>query len=195
MNLLAVDTSGNHLTVLILKGEKIFSSHLGDAMLKHSITLMPEIENLVSEAELSLSDIDVFCAVVGPGSFTGIRIGVSTVKALAYANGKKVLAVTSFETLAYNKPNGKVLAVIDAKHGHYYACGFENSKVVLNPSYIDSETVQKLSNEFFVIFDDKADKLNGLINAVLNNQDRITDDREALIPLYVKKSQAEEERK
>ena len=97
---------------------------LPDCALTHSVVLMGEIENALAEAGIDKKDIDVFACAVGPGSFTGIRIGVATVKALAYALGKKVLGVTSFDSLAYNVSDGrKKLAVIDARHGNFYACG------------------------------------------------------------------------
>ncbi len=195
MKCLAIDTSGNHLTVALIDGDKVISSYRDNINLKHSVTLLPEIENLLCENNISLSDIDVYCAVIGPGSFTGIRIGVSTIKALAYANDKKVLSVTSFETIAYNKPNEKVLAIIDAKHGHYYACGFNNGTVSLPPCYLSKEELATFASDYVVIEDGVADKLNGLVSAVKSKISLATTDRESIIPLYVKKSQAEEERK
>lgn len=202
MNCLAVDTGSNHLTVLLTKGDKVYKSHIDNAMLKHSVTLMPEIEALLESSNTALCEIDVFCAVVGPGSFTGIRIGVSTIKALAYSQNKKVLSVTSFEVLAYNSDRAKVLSVIDARHDNFYACGFVNKKVVLEPCFINLESLVELSKEYFVVTDtdilvdiayEKANVLDGFINAVTSNLDRASIDRESLVPLYVKKSQAEEE--
>ena len=201
MNYLAVDTAGNHLTVIIIKGEKLYKTHLDNALLKHSITLMPEIERLLNEANLTLSEIDGFGASVGPGSFTGIRIGVSTVKALAYANGKKVFNVTSFEALAYNSEESKVLAVIDAKHSNYYVCGFENGEVIFPPKFLSINELNDIKGDYSVVSDceldfnyQRGDYLNGFIKAVQNNVKNLSGDVEILIPLYVKKSQAEEDR-
>ncbi len=201
MNCLAVDTSSNHLTVLIIKDDLVYKSFINDVSLKHSVTLLSEIENLLISSNTRLEDIDVFCSAVGPGSFTGIRIGVSTVKAFAYSNGKKVLPVTSFQSLAYNSDNERVLAVINARHDNYYACGFEGDKIVLKPCFITFEELVKISKNFHVVSDselqipyEKADVLNGFIKAVTKNLNGATFDRESLVPLYVKKSQAEEER-
>ena len=195
MNILAIATSGNHLSIVVFYNDKIFSSYNENINLKHSVTLLPELESMLDTHGVSLSEIDVFCSVIGPGSFTGIRIGVSTVKALAYSLNKKVLSVTSFDVLAYNKPNAKVLALIDAKHGHYYACGYDNLEVVLPPCYISESEVESLSSKYLLIKDSDEDKLNGLILSVKSKIGLATSDRESLIPLYVKKSQAEEERK
>ncbi|MBR3804108.1 MAG: tRNA (adenosine(37)-N6)-threonylcarbamoyltransferase complex dimerization subunit type 1 TsaB [Clostridia bacterium] len=195
MNILAIDTSGNHLSIVLFYNDKVYSSHDKNINLKHSVTLLPALEDMLENNGVSLSEIDVFCSVVGPGSFTGIRIGVSTVKALAYAFDKKVLQVTSFDVLAYNKPSAKVLTLIDAKHGHYYACGYDNLQVVLPPCYIDETKVAELSKEYFLLSGGDGDILGGLISAVKAKLSLATSDRESLIPLYVKKSQAEEERK
>ena len=201
MNCLAVDTGGSHLTVLLIKGGEVHSRFLKDASLKHSVTLLTEIENLLTSLNTPLNEIDVFCSVVGPGSFTGIRIGVSTIKALAYSQNKKILSVTSFTPLAYNSDNERVLAVINANHDNFYACGFVNKKVELPPRFITKEEVINLSKEYQIVSDVsldiphvKADLLKGFEKAVVNSLDLATFDRESLIPLYVKKSQAEEER-
>ena len=102
MNYIAVDTSGKHLTLIAKKDEKIYEFFDKDCGVNHSISVMTELENLLIKADMQLKDADFFACVVGAGSFTGIRIGVSTVKALAFAANKPVLKITSFDTLAYN---------------------------------------------------------------------------------------------
>ena len=200
MNYLAVDTSGAHLTVIVIKNEEVFCTFLPDGNLKHSITMMPEVENLLIKANLNISEIDVFSAVIGPGSFTGIRIGVSAIKAFAYAFNKPVIPVTSFDVLAYNKRNGKRLAVIDAMHDNFYVAGYNDDNVTLPPSFITKNELINLSYEYEVLSSLEIDgvkhtivSLNeGYITALksLNN----TNDIESLVPLYVRKSQAEEGR-
>lgn len=201
INYLAIDTSGNGLTVAV-GGEKKAVSRLENCTLTHSVELMGEIENTLEKAGLDKENIDVFACSVGPGSFTGIRIGVSTVKAFGYALNKKVLAVTSFLSLAYNVEKGrKKLAVIDARHGNYYACGYdENDEEILPPCFIDRAKLEEYSKEYFVISDTEidgvqsivADVESGFVKAVEANLDRASFDVETVVPLYVKKSQAEE---
>ena len=201
INYLAIDTSGNGLTVAV-GGEKKAVSRLENCTLTHSVELMGEIEKTLEKAGLDKENIDVFACSVGPGSFTGIRIGVSTVKAFGYALNKKVLAVTSFLSLAYNVEKGrKKLAVIDARHGNYYACGYdENDKEVLLPCFIERAKLEEYSKEYFVISDTEidgvqsivADVESGFVKAVEANLDRASTDVETVVPLYVKKSQAEE---
>ena len=203
MNYLAIDTSGKNLTVIIKKGEQVYKYSDPDCGVQHSVELMPRVEELLHKADFDLKSADFFACVVGAGSFTGIRIGVATVKAMCFAYSKPCLAITSFDTLAYNKKGGKVLALIDAKHNGFYACGYDNGKVTLEPSYLMREQVEKIVLDY-----DKAvaiadiigfnieivSVVDGFEKAIESKLDEISLDIEKLTPLYVRKSQAEEGR-
>ena len=198
-NFLAVDTSSKYLTVLAVKGEKTVLRHLADCALKHSVVLMGEVDKALKEADLTPDECDFFAAVTGPGSFTGIRIGISTVKGFAVATGKPLVAVTAFELLAYNVEDDNFYTVIDAAHSHYYACGFDrDKKVVLEPCYLSESEVEKLGAKKYG-FEDlplknylKLDIGNCLYPAVMAKSAHGSDRMQAL---YVRKSQAEENRK
>ncbi|MBO7345777.1 MAG: tRNA (adenosine(37)-N6)-threonylcarbamoyltransferase complex dimerization subunit type 1 TsaB [Clostridia bacterium] len=201
MNYLAVDTSNKNLTVVIRKDGKEYRYNDAECGVNHSVALMPCIEDLARTAKLNFNDLDFIACVVGPGSFTGIRIGVATVKAMCFAYNKPCLSVTSLDTLAYNK-FGKVLAIIDAKHNGFYACGYQDGKVVKEPEYIMREQVEELAKEYALVSFAPVDGLDvevvsvtdGLIKAVESNNDKISFDLETLTPLYLRKSQAEEGR-
>lgn len=198
-NFLAVDTSSKYLTVLAVKGEKVILRHLPDCALKHSVVLMGEVDKALKEAGLSPGECDFFAAVTGPGSFTGIRIGISTVKGFAVATGKPLVAVTAFELLAYNVEDDNFYTVIDAAHSHYYACGFDrDKKVILEPSYLSDKEVENLGAVKYG-FEDlplknyfKLSVGNCLYGAVIAKSALKSDKMQAL---YVRKSQAEENRK
>lgn len=202
MKCLAIDTSGSHLSVLIIDGENTYSKHIKNCNLQHSVVAMVEVEKLLITANLDVKDIDVFACVVGPGSFTGIRIGISMVKAFAFANNKKVLAITSFDVLAYNNYRGKNLTIIDAKHDNYYICGYDNYSVIENPRFVSLTMLDAVKNDYDNIlisndneyFIKNCDLELGFINAVKNNLRNATYDRESLTALYIRKSQAEENR-
>lgn len=204
MNYLAIDTCGKNLTLVLSVNGKNYTFFDNDLGLRHSVTLMPQIEKLLNEANLSPKDLDFIACVVGAGSFTGIRIGVATTKALCFAYNKPCLKLTSFDILAYNKKdlnNQKILAVIDAGHNGYYAQVFSKGEVKA-PEYILEDEVIALIKEYAPISNDqitafnveKADILLGLISAVENKASEITFDINSLVPLYVRKSQAEEGR-
>lgn len=202
MKYLAIDTSGKYLTV-IASGDKKAVRFLPDCALSHSVVLMGEVENALNKAGMKAEDADVFACSVGAGSFTGIRIGVSTVKAFAYALSKRVLGVTTFEVLAYSvSKRVKKLALVSARHGNYYVCGFdEDGKVILPPKFMTVAEINEIKDGYTLIADEDPDNLGAIVadmkvgfeRAVEDNLDRATDDAETLVPLYVKKSQAEEE--
>ena len=207
MKYLVTDTSGD-LIVILFDGEKYYTRYLKGCNTKHSLTLMPYIEECLIESGLELEDLDFYGVVTGPGSFTGIRIGISAIKALAFATHKKVLALTSFQVLAYtdNAPD-KVCLLIDANHDNYYASVFENKKCVIDPCFLHIDEIEKVSDNCCIISENKSDELknlalkrdflagdrvSGIINAINDNFNNLTDSEE-VVPLYVKKSQAEEE--
>lgn len=199
-NFLAVDTSSRSLTVVACRGNKKVVRHLDDCAMKHSVLLMDEIDLALAEAGLTPKDCDFFCAVTGPGSFTGIRIGVACVKGYATALSKRAFGVTAFEMLSYNvNSNLPYLVCIDAGHGNYYACGYSgegNGECDIQPRYMSGEEVINSGRPVFGYEDlplpayTKLSAKDCLLPAVTALKDRA----DGVTALYVKKSQAEEER-
>ena len=122
MNILAVESSGAAAGAAVMSDGILRADGYANTGLTHSESLLPMIDNVLTMAKLTVSDIDLFAVSSGPGSFTGLRIGIGTVKGLAYGQGKKVCAVTSLEALCYNVPDarGIICPVIDAGHGEVY---------------------------------------------------------------------------
>lgn len=203
MKYLAIDTSGKNLTIVINKDGELYKYYDSECGTNHSVSLMPKIEELLLKADLDLRTVDFLAVVVGAGSFTGIRIGVSTVKALSFAYNLPTLSITSFDTLAYNIKSGKVLAVIDAGHGGFYVCGYQDKKEIIPPSYMLKDELDKIQEGFTLVSNTQIDGLNceivsvldGLINAVEEKKELVVTDLDLISPLYVRKSQAEEGRK
>ena len=204
MNYLAVDTSGKNLSIIIKKDGVAYKYYDGECGVRHSVSLMPEIEKLVTKAQAKLSDLDFFAVVVGAGSFTGIRIGVSAVKAMCFAYNKPCLAITSFDTLAYNvnKVTPKTLAILDAGHGGYYACGYNGEEIDFAPTYILEEQLEKIKLNYQIVVTDKemdgataVATIDGLERAVDKKVNNVTFNLDSIEPLYCRKSQAEEGRK
>lgn len=196
-NFLAVDTSSRYLTVLAQKGEVKKLIHLEDCAMKHSCVLMGEVQKAMDGVGLKPEECDFFAAVTGPGSFTGIRIGVATAKGFAVGADKPVKAVTSFGLIAYNVNSENFYTVIDAAHGYYYVCGWSACKITLEPCYKSREEVEKLSPLFGIEPLDLKNytRLNAgeCLEKAVNCTPEISS-RE-LRALYVRKSQAEEGRK
>lgn len=102
MKILGIDTSSKRCTVCILEDNNVIVELHSDDEKTHSQTLMPLIDEMFKKTDLSLKDIDMLACCVGPGSFTGVRIGISTAKAFADVYNFKTFGVSSLEGLAYN---------------------------------------------------------------------------------------------
>ena len=144
-NFLAIDTSSRYLTVLAQKGKKQVLRHMSECAMKHSQILMDEIDAALSEAELKPEECDFFAAVTGPGSFTGIRIGIATVKGFALATDKPLLAVTAFDLIAYNVADENFCVVIDAGRNSYYVGTYLGG--AKSYDYLTEEQVKNLNKK------------------------------------------------
>jgi tRNA threonylcarbamoyladenosine biosynthesis protein TsaB len=123
MNILALDTSGKAASAAVARDGKLAARMWLEHGKTHSQALMPCVESLLSLLGADVSEMDIFAAVTGPGSFTGLRIGVTTVKALAFANGAKSAGVSTFECLAHNMlayGDALLCSVIDARNDQVY---------------------------------------------------------------------------
>ena len=102
MKILALDSTAKTATVAICEDERLITVYSVTAGLNHSETLLPMVENVIKTAHISVDDIDMFAISDGPGSFTGVRIGVSLLKGLAFGKEKLCVGVSTIEALAYN---------------------------------------------------------------------------------------------
>ena len=199
MKFLAVDTSGKQLNTAVFDGARERVFRRGDCAMQHSVLLMDEIDGALRAARLAPSACDFFACVAGPGSFTGIRIGIATVKGLCLALGKPALALTSFDTLAYADKSGKKLCLVDAGHGNFYACGYADTEVVLPAAFISRAQADALIAEGYApvaaapLFEGvrTADIGAGLFAAALAKAGEARG-AHALEALYLRRSSAEE---
>lgn len=121
MKILSIDTASNICTVAILENTTCLKELIVNDARNHSEKIMPLIEQVLAETHLTLSQIDLIVCNKGPGSFTGIRIGVGTVLAFRDSLNIKCLGISSLEALAYNvNTNGLICSLIDAKNNNVY---------------------------------------------------------------------------
>lgn len=128
MRILAIGTSGKNCTVAIFEDGKIVKEINNQEGLTHSQTLMPEAKEIMESTSNTFDTIDAYAVSIGPGSFTGIRIGVSTIKGFCISHPKKVFAVPSLLALAYNVRDfkGYIVSCIDARNDNVYSAIYEN---------------------------------------------------------------------
>lgn len=121
--LLSADTSSSRFSIALLKGYRLIDEFESKPFNMHSSELLPEIAKVLSKNSYLLEDINAFCVGLGPGSFTGLRIGLTTIRAMALALKKPVVGIPSIDGMAYNLlgSKGEICAVIDAKQNKVYA--------------------------------------------------------------------------
>lgn len=156
MKILSIDTSSKICSVSILEDYNvILEKHTNDEK-THSQNLMPLIDEVFKETNLTLDNIDLLACSQGPGSFTGIRIGISTVKAFADAKNIPVVGVTSLESLAYNiSETGLIVSLIDAKNDNVYYSLFSNNGTTYSQiGELKSDSIQNILDDLS-IYDDK----------------------------------------
>src|SRR5438045_2296487 len=98
--ILAVDTSSARASFAIARGAEIIASSQSDASIPHSKIFFNLLSNLLQSAGFSITDVNLFAAAVGPGSFTGLRVGLSAIKGLSHATGKPSIGVSSLDAIA-----------------------------------------------------------------------------------------------
>lgn len=139
MKILSITTSSPICGVALLEDSHPIKEINLNNGLTHSEMLMPIIKQILDETNLTLNNIDLLVCDIGPGSFTGIRIGISTIKAFADSLGIKSIGINSLEALSYNIKSGIICSMIDAKKDNIYSEIFENDSenhiIRRNPSF------------------------------------------------------------
>ena len=216
MKILSVDTSSNICSVALLENSSLIKELNIEDQKTHSENLMPLIDDLLKTTSTSLDDINLIVCDKGPGSFTGIRIGIATVKAIAEVRNIPVIGISSLDALSYNideSANTYIASLIDARNNQVYF-GIYNSKHQLQEDYIADDinnilpTLNKYSNVTFV--GDGAVAHKSILKNVQDNSDfhklhayklgicglnkfnsGISETADSLLPMYLRKSQAE----
>lgn len=126
MKILAFDGTAKAASVAVAEGDKILAYSIIDNGLTQSELLLPMAEDLLKSLKLSFSDMDLYATSVGPGSFTGVRIGVSLIKGLAFGRNLPCVSVSTIEALAENAKglNGVIIPCMDARRGQVYSATF-----------------------------------------------------------------------
>ena len=127
MKILALETSAKAVSAAVTEDGKVLASGYQDTGLTHSRTLMPIVEHILKNTDLTVQDCDVIAVAAGPGSFTGIRIGVSAAKGLAFAAEKPAVGVSTLAAMARNVAwlDGLVICAMDARRQQVYNALFQ----------------------------------------------------------------------
>lgn len=218
MKILSIDTASDLCTVAILEGKECLKTLIVNDSRNHSEKIMPVIEQVLKETNLNIKDIDLIVCDKGPGSFTGIRIGVATVLAFHDVLQIPCVGISSLEALAYNvKKDSLICSLIDAKNNNIYFGLFK----------LENNEYTQLDNFSFKTIDEVVDFLkqynspitfvgdgsivhnellkNNFQNCIFTNENNLSSyslglagydtykkgTQTSLMPLYLRKSQAE----
>ena len=213
MLILGISTSSNIASVALSKDAECIKELNINNNKTHSETLLPLINELLSETNIKLQDINLIACDNGPGPFTGIRIGISTVKAIAESLNIPVIAVSSLEGLAYNIHDSEcICSLIDARNNQVY-CGLFDSNHTLIGNYMadDINTILPVinQNKDILFVGDGAVAHKGLLNINNFRSDNLLHAKninlcafnkfskgeilsaDSILPMYLRKSQAE----
>ena len=135
MRVLSLDSSTEVASCAVIEDDKLLGEITYNNEKQHSIILMPMIDNLLTTLHLELKDIDGFVVAKGPGSFTGLRIGMATVKGLSFGINKPSIAISSLDSLAYNLAfaDGVICPILDALRDNVYTRLFISDNGDLKP--------------------------------------------------------------
>ena len=226
MKILGIDTSSMAASVAVIEDNKLICEYTINTKKTHSQKLMPMIENMLGLSDLNVREIDAIAVCEGPGSFTGLRIGIATAKAIAHVNDIPVIGVNSLEALAANMNlcDKKICSILDAQRNQVYTgrYQYEGTKLVeikeIGIQQID-ELLEELaqSGEQWILvgeavykYEDKIREISNIeIPAASNNVTKAGSlcsvakvkfdegkdifDCYTVNPLYIRKSQAEEQ--
>jgi len=123
MKILLLDTATNVFSIALADGETVIAEFFGDAGPATSAKIPGHIQNLLLDTGLDTAEIDAFAVTIGPGSFTGVRVGIALIKGMAYSTGKPVITLSSLELLALNAQESAipVCTMFDARRGEVYS--------------------------------------------------------------------------
>lgn len=220
MKILGIDTSTADSSIAVMDEDRILGQFTINQKRTHSETLVPMIEDLLKYLGLSINDIDLFAVGIGPGSFTGIRIGMTIAKTLAQVTKKEIVGVSTLEAIAIHARAKYIMPVIDARGGRiYYAIFNENMERIcedtlafaedLTPNLDDYEDLYILGDYTDEIKAELEDSNASFASIINNNQiargvcyiakqkylNNEIDDFSTLKANYVRKSQAERDLK
>ncbi len=126
MKILGIDTATPIGSVALIDGESLIAEHTLNIVQAHSSRLMPAIDTVLKWGDITAAELDGCAVGIGPGSFTGIRIGIATIKSLCYALDKPIVGVSTLESIAYNLrwTEGIICPILDARRNEIYGAIF-----------------------------------------------------------------------
>ena len=192
MKILGIDGSGLVASVAVVEDDNLIGEYTTGYKKTHSQTLLPMLDELSKMIELDLNQIDAIAVAAGPGSFTGIRIGMGIAKVLASLNNIKLKAISSLN--AFSNP-GKHMVILDAKANRVYLGIYNDNVNVIDETVVEIDTFKEMMKkypDYDVLLDSDLINLKSPTIDVIENMNRIAQNVEpianvdTLVPIYLK---------
>jgi len=188
---LFIDTSLSDVSIALLKDGKILSGIHNNILGEHSIYVTKYIEDLLKQNNILPKDINEIVVVNGPGSFTGIRIGVTIAKMYAYLTNIRIVSITSLKARVIGRKNEYLLSTIDAKHNNYYVGLYDKDYNKIKEEFMSKETLNNLIDKYHPKI--LTEKDNYLIKKIISYAKLIKDENpHSINPIYLKLPEAME---
>ena len=203
---LFIDTAMANVSISIIKDGVMLSRVCENIPNEHSKYATSYVKKVIDEANIDANDVDKIFVVNGPGSFTGVRIGVTIAKTYGYLINKNIIPVSSLKSLAISsKQNGTVMSVINANRSNYYVGIYDSEfNEIINEQFVSANRLLDLideynpyivSNDFNVLGKYKFNKVNlDMVMIVEYYKDKISLNYHKIVPNYLKLPQAMENR-
>lgn len=188
-----IDTSLSDVSIALIKDGKLLSKINNSIPGQHSIYVTKYVDEIIKENNLSPKDVDEIVVVNGPGSFTGIRIGVTIAKIFAYLQNIRIVSITSLQARVIGETSKYILSKIDAKHDNYYVGLYDENYNKILEKFSNIKEIDKLINEYSPLVVEPSKEYN--IEKIIEYTGKLPSENvHAVNPIYLKLPEAMEKK-
>jgi tRNA threonylcarbamoyladenosine biosynthesis protein TsaB len=188
---LVIDTATKYIYLALIIDDLLVDSVYEVGNNDHSVTIMPYLETIIKKQNISLNQLDEVIVGIGPGSYTGVRIGVTVAKMIAYLNDISIYKVSSLALMASHSNSRYILPLIDARRGNAFMALLENDKEM---KYVKEDRLQNIDsfkNSINVEYEEVIEGEPQIMKIIKSNLLEPVEDVHALVPNYMQLTEAE----
>ena len=188
-----IDTSLSDVSIALIKDGKLLSKINNNIPGEHSIYVTKYVDDILKENNLSPESVDEIIVVNGPGSFTGIRIGVTIAKIFAYLKNIRIVSITSLLARAIGNNGENILSIIDAKHDNYYIGLYDKNYNKIIEKFSNIKEIEEIKKEYSPLLVDISKEYN--IEAIIEYTKKLPSEKvHSVNPIYLKLPEAMEKK-
>lgn len=188
-----IDTSLSDVSIALIKDGKLLSKINNSIPGEHSIYVTKYVDDIIKENNLSPKDVDEIIVVNGPGSFTGIRIGVAIAKVFAYLQNIRIVSITSLLARVIGYKSKYLLSKIDAKHNNYYIGLYDEEYNVITEEFTSINEIEEIIEKYSPLVLDPSSEYN--IEKIIEYTRKLPSENvHAVNPIYLKLPEAMEKK-